>query len=69
MELVILATTEQKNALEGTYNDGCILKFIEDANDNWVVNTRVIEDGQFLEIRKQLELLPKIEYQPKIINL
>ncbi len=69
MELVILATTEQKNALEGTYRDGCILKFIEDANGNWVVNTHVIENGQFLEIREELEALPQIEYKKKIINL
>jgi hypothetical protein len=67
--IVLKATLAQKNDLEGVYENDCVLKFIEDANGNWVVNTKVIENGQFLEIREQLSALPQIEYSPKIINI
>jgi hypothetical protein len=67
--IVLKATLAQKNALEGTYGNDCVLKFIEDAHGNWVVNTKVIENGQFLEIREQLSALPQIEYSPKQINI
>ena len=66
---VLKATFEQKQALEGTYLNNCVLKFVEDANGNWVVNTKVIENGQFLEIRTQLQALPLIDYEPKEIEI
>lgn len=67
--IVLTATVEQKEALEGFYENGTELRFIQDANDNWVVNIHVIENGSFLEIREELQSLPQIVYQPKIINI
>lgn len=62
---VILATKKQKNNLEGIYNNA-ELRFIQDINDNWVVNDSVLTDDNFLEIREQLNDLPKIEFTPQI---
>jgi hypothetical protein len=62
---VLVATIEQKQALEGIYKNAAVLQFIEDLNNNWVVNIPVISDDNFIEIRTQLEALPQIEYQPK----
>lgn len=66
---VIKATLKQKNSLEGFYEEGYELKFIEDANGNWVVNDKVITNGHFLSIRDKLENLPIIDYIPKETEL
>jgi hypothetical protein len=65
---VLLATQAQKESLEGFYEQGYELKFVEDANGDWVVNDKVVTNGHFLSIRKQLEALPIINFQPKIIE-
>ena len=63
--IVLKATATKKNSLEGIYNN-VELKFIQDINDNWVVNDSVLTDDNFIEIREQLNALPKIEFTPKI---
>lgn len=63
--IVLKATSAKKNSLEGIYNNA-ELKFIQDINDNWVVNDTVLTDDNFLEIREQLNALTKIEFTPKI---
>lgn len=63
---VLVATQAQKEALEGFYEDGYELRFIQDAQNRWVVNDKVITNGHFLAIREQLEALPIIDFQPKI---
>jgi hypothetical protein len=65
---VLKATLAQKEALEGFYEEGYELRFIEDAKGNWVVNDKVVNNGHFLSIREQLQSLPLIDYQEKIIN-
>jgi hypothetical protein len=65
---VLKATLSQKEALEGFYEEGHELRFIEDAKGNWVVNDKVVNNGHFLSIREQLQELPLIDYQPKVIN-
>jgi hypothetical protein len=65
---VLKATLAQKEALEGLYEEGYELRFIEDAKGNWVVNDKVVNNGHFLSIREQLQSLPLIDYQEKIIN-
>lgn len=66
---VLKATLKQKKALEGFYEEGYELKFIEDANGNWVVNDKVVNNGHFLSIREQLQALPLIDYVPKEVEL
>lgn len=63
--IVLKATAAKKNSLEGIYNNA-ELKFIQDINNNWVVNDSVLTDNNFIEIREQLNALTKIEYSPKI---
>ena len=62
---VLKATLYKKNKLEGIYNNGAILQFIKDSENNFVVNDAVLNDPNFKEIKDQLELLPLIDYLPK----
>ena len=66
---VLKATLKQKTVLEGFYEDGYELRFIEDANGNWVVNDKVVTNGHFLSIREQLQALPLIDYVPIEVEL
>lgn len=66
---VLKATLKQKNSLEGFYEEGYELRFIEDANGNWVVNDKVVNNGHFLAIREQLKALPLIDYVPIEVEL
>jgi hypothetical protein len=61
---VLKATATQKNNLEGIYGQA-ELRFVQDANNNWVVNESVLEDKNFAEIKEQLLVLTKIDYKPK----
>jgi hypothetical protein len=61
--IVLKATLTQRKALEGVYKNGAELKFIQDFNNNWVVNLPVLEDENFSEIHDQLNELKQIEYQ------
>ena len=45
------------------------LRFVQDANNNWVVNEAVLTDDNFIEIRAQLDALPRIDYVEKNIDL
>lgn len=65
---VLKATTTQKNKLEGVYGLA-ELRFVQDANSNWVVNEAVLTDDNFISIRTQLDALPKINFVEKINDL
>jgi hypothetical protein len=67
--IVLKATLAQKKVLEGIYKNGVVLQFIQDTNNNWVVNDAVITDTDFEEIKEQLEALPLIDFKPKIVEL
>lgn len=66
---VLKATIAQKTALEGIYLNGAELKFIQDLNNNWVVNDSVINDEDFSEIKEQLQSLPLIDYNPQVTTI
>lgn len=66
---VLKATTKQYNLLNGYKNNNNLLQFFKDANDNWVINTEVIEDPAFAEIKQELTTLTLIDYKPKKILL
>jgi hypothetical protein len=66
---VLKATTKQYNLLNGYKNGNNLLQFFKDANDNWVINTEVIEDPAFAEIKQELSTLTLIDYKPKKIVL
>jgi hypothetical protein len=66
---VLKATLAKKTELEGTYKNGAVLQFIQDKNNNWVVNDAVLTDINFAEIKDQLQALPLIDFEPKIVEL
>lgn len=63
--IVLKATQEQYNALNGYKNGNSILNFAKDGNGNWIVGLSVLTDPAFLEIRNQLSALEKIDYVPQ----
>jgi hypothetical protein len=65
---VLSATQQQADKLNGSYLNESILQFEKDANGNFVVNTNVLNDADFIEIRPTLLTLPLIEYKPIIYN-
>jgi len=63
---VLKATDEQKEQLEGFYENGAYLQFVKDAYNNNVVNEAVLYDDNFLSIKDILQSLPIIEYVENI---
>jgi len=66
---VLKATTKQKNDLSGTYPNGHVLQFIQDADGNWVCGVGNIDNPKFAEIKDQLSQLEVIDYKPKKITI
>jgi hypothetical protein len=62
--IVLLATQEQYNNLNGYINGPNELLFVKDGSDRWIVGTEVLEDPAFSEIHIQLEELERVEYTP-----
>lgn len=66
--IVIKATQEQYEALNGFSYKNNILLFAKDRDNNWIVGLEVLHNGNFLEIREQLQSLEQIEYVPPVIE-
>ena len=66
---VLKANTAQYEALNGFTNGNSRIKFVKDADDNYIIGKEVLTDDEFLEIRNQLEELEVITYNPKITEL
>ena len=64
--LVLKANEEQYNSLNNYENNGNILEFIKDKNNNWVVGINVLTAECFYEIWHELSQLETIEYTPII---
>lgn len=62
--IVLMATQEQYNNLNGYVNGPNELLFVKDGSDRWIVGTEVLEDPAFSEIHVQLEELERVEYTP-----
>jgi hypothetical protein len=60
--IVLTPDKEQFKALNGFQKGVSRLTFIEDSNGFIYCGIRVLEDDDFLEIRKQLLKLKQIEY-------
>jgi hypothetical protein len=65
MAIVLLATQDIFDRLNGYKNGNSLLEFVSDANDNWVVGEEVLNDVAFAEIHEDLSTLEKINYVPK----
>jgi len=66
---VLKANTAQYEALDGFTNGNSRIKFVKDADDNYIIGKEVLTDDKFLEIRNQLEQLKVIPYNPKETEL
>lgn len=62
--IVLTATQEQYNNLNGYANGPNKLLFAKDGLDRWIVGTGVLEYPAFSEIYTQLEELERVEYAP-----
>ena len=47
--LVLKANTEQYNALNHYENNGNVLEFVKDGNDNWIVGMNVLTAECFMK--------------------
>ena len=63
--IVLKATQQQFEALNGYQNGNSILEFTTDANGNYIVGKSVLTDSAFEAIREQLEQLEEIEFEPR----
>jgi len=66
---VLKANTAQYEALNGFSNGNSRIKFVKDADDNYIIGKEVLTDDKFLEIRNQLKQLEVINYNPKNTEL
>ncbi len=64
MVLVLKATQEQYDTLNGYEFGAARLEFVKDADDNWVVGLAVLTDLSFSEIHDQLDALERIDFNP-----
>jgi hypothetical protein len=62
--IVLTATQEQYNNLNGYTNGPNKLLFAKDGLDRWIVGTGVLGYPAFSEIYTQLEELERVEYAP-----
>lgn len=62
--LVLKANEEQYSALNNYENNGNILEFSKDKNNNWVVGINVLTAECFYEIWHELSKLETIDYIP-----
>jgi hypothetical protein len=62
--IVLHATTEQYNDLNGYYNQCYKLLFAKDALDRWIIGLEVLECNEFSAIHDKLNELERIEYAP-----
>ena len=62
--IVLKATEEQYQELNGYRNEMFHIQFTKDADGNWVLPTEVLKLKQYKEIHYQLNELERIEYIP-----
>ncbi len=62
--IVLKATQEQYDALNGYSNKRRVLHFALDANNNYIVSVGVLTNPYYKEIHDQLNELERIEYVP-----
>ena len=66
--MVLKATEEQYNSLNGYTNGASKLAFQLDGNNNYIIGRQVLFDDAFVEIRGKLQDLEEVEYAAPINN-
>lgn len=66
--IVLKATQEQYDALNGYVNGASALIFAKDGNGDWIVGKSVLNDDSFYAIKEQLLQLEEITFTPVVGN-
>lgn len=59
--IVLKATQEQYEAIDGFTNGLSTLRFIKDDLNNWIVGAGVLNDNAFIDIKEYLQELEQVE--------
>lgn len=62
--IVLHPNKDQYNALNGYRKNESELIFAVDGSGKYIVGIEVLNDANFIDIRKELEKLERIEYTP-----
>lgn len=65
---VLKATTEQKKSIESQTKGSHLIRFVLDANGNYIVGKEVLNNSKFSHIT-ELNDLKEIDFNPIIENL
>lgn len=62
---VLKATEQQKAILESFTNGQWVIRFVEDADGNWIIGKSILENSKYAQVRNELLALEEIDYNPK----
>jgi len=62
--MVLHATQQQYDLLNGYEYGTSLLEFVKDADNKWITGLSVLDDPNFAAIHDQLEQLERIPYNP-----
>ena len=65
---VLKATETQYKSLNGYTNGNKRIEFTKDNKSRWIIGKGVLTDNAFLAIRKELEKLLLINFDPLVVN-
>jgi len=61
-------TYYRKKKIEDLTSGAHLIRFIKDANENWIVGKQILNDPNFEHLKGEFEHLEEVEYSP-IINI
>ena len=59
-------TTYRKEKIEGLTIGSNLIRFVKDANNNWIVGKDILTDPNFTHLQSEFVSLEEIEYNPII---
>ncbi len=62
---VLKATQEQKESLESFTNGQWIIRFVEDADGNFIIGKSILKNPKYNQVRDELLALQEIPYNPE----
>ena len=68
MRVLKAPTYYRKKKIEDSTKGAHLIRFIKDANENWIVDTQILKDPNFEHLKGEFEHLEEIEHNPIIEN-
>lgn len=62
---VLKATQQQKESLESFENGQWVIRFVQDADGNWIIGKSILENSKYSAVKNELSQLEEIPYNPK----